>query len=156
MSESVKPEPAELAERLRKLATGTVEWRVQHPVEKCYCISFDRDDSINPERAAREWLADHQRRFPNSDHAKYEVAEVRWFCELERTALEAADQLTAAHAAGVRAGMLRAAQIAESMTARERWISGAINSQPAKPCKIAAAIRSEIGRSAEDARGKQQ
>jgi hypothetical protein len=60
-----------------------------------------------------------------------------------------ADQLTAAHAAGVRAGMLRAAQMVESMTARERWISGAINSQQAKPCKIAAAIRSEAEREGE-------
>jgi hypothetical protein len=49
----------------------------------------------------------------------------------------------------VRAGMLRAAQMVESMTARERWISGAINSQQAKPCKIAAAIRAEAEREGE-------
>jgi hypothetical protein len=63
--------------------------------------------------------------------------------------LYTADQITAAHAAGVRAGMLRAAQMVESMTARERWISGAINSQQAKPCKIAAAIRAEAEREGE-------
>jgi hypothetical protein len=85
-----------LAAELRRLSTGTVEWRVQHPVEKCYCISFDRSDSINPERAAREWLADFQRRWPDHEHAKYEAAEVRWFSELERAALEAADVLDAA------------------------------------------------------------
>lgn len=86
-------DPKTLARELRRIATGTVEWRVQHPVDKCYCISFDRGDTIDPERAAREWLADHQRRFPHHEHAKYEVAEVRRFSELERVALEAADVL---------------------------------------------------------------
>jgi hypothetical protein len=75
---------------LRELATGRVEWRVQDPVEKCYCMYFDRSSSINPERDAREWLADHARRFPDSAHAKYEVAEVRVFTELERAALAVA------------------------------------------------------------------
>jgi hypothetical protein len=75
---------------LRELATGRVEWRVQDPVEKCYCMYFDRKSSIDPERDAREWLADHARRFPDSAHAKYEVAEVRVFTELERAALAVA------------------------------------------------------------------
>jgi hypothetical protein len=85
--------PKELAARLRQLATGRVEWRVQHPVEKCYCISFDRGDTLNPEWSARGWLADFRQRFPNHPHAKYEAAEVRCFTELERAALEAADAL---------------------------------------------------------------
>lgn len=82
-----------IAAKLRELATGTVEWRVQHPVEKSYCISFDSRGSINPEREAREWLADHKARHPGSQFAGYEVAEVRWFSRLERAALEAADVL---------------------------------------------------------------
>lgn len=89
-----------IAATLRELATGTVEWRVQDPIEKCYCISFDRERSINPEREAREWLADHKARFPKSQHAGYEVAEVRWFSRLERAALEAADALDPAGANG--------------------------------------------------------
>jgi hypothetical protein len=83
----------ELASRLRELATGRIEWRVQDPVRKCYCMVFDRYDHINPEYEAREWLAEFQRKFPNHEHAKYEVAEVRSFTEMERTALEAADAL---------------------------------------------------------------
>jgi hypothetical protein len=82
-----------IAAELRRLATGTVEWRVQHPVEKCYCMSFDRRTSINPERDAREWLADHCRRHPGGLHTDYEVAEVRSFTSLERVALQAADAL---------------------------------------------------------------
>jgi hypothetical protein len=51
-----------------------------------------------------------------------------------------ADQLTAAHAAGVRAGMLRAAQIARRYDA---WEYGTVGE------KIAAAIRSEAEREGE-------
>lgn len=82
-----------LAATIRELATGTVEWRVQHPVEKSYCISFDHRTCINPEREAREWLADHKARHPDSQFAGYEVAEVRWFSLLESAALRAADAL---------------------------------------------------------------
>lgn len=89
-------DPKIIAANLRKLATGRVEWRVQDPVSRCYCISFDRSNSINPEREAREWLADHRRRHPGALHTDYEVAEVRSFTELERAALEAADALDSA------------------------------------------------------------
>jgi hypothetical protein len=85
-----------LPELLRKLATGRTEWRVQHPVEKCYCMVFDRSGWIDPERCAREWLDDFKRRHPDHEHAKYEVAEVRYFNELEQAALDAADALDAA------------------------------------------------------------
>lgn len=85
----------ELASRLRSLATGRVEWRVQDPVERCYCMSYDRSDSTNPKGEAECWLIDHQRRFPDSPHAKYEVAEVRVYTELEEVALQAADALDA-------------------------------------------------------------
>lgn len=86
-------DPKTIAASLRTLATGRVEWRVQDPVERCYCISFDPGSSINPEREAREWLADYKRRWPNGIHAHYEVAEVRCFTALEREALAAADAL---------------------------------------------------------------
>lgn len=82
-----------IAAAIREHATGVVEWRVQHPIEKSYCISFNHHDSINPERDAREWLAGHKTRHPGSQFATYEVAEVRWFSQLERAALEAADLL---------------------------------------------------------------
>ena len=42
---SAKPQasPATiLAARLRKLATGQTELRVQHPVKKSFCVRFDR------------------------------------------------------------------------------------------------------------------
>lgn len=86
-------DPKELAARLRQLAAGRTEWRVQDPVERCFCISFDRTTDLVPEQSARMWLADFQRRFPHHPHAKYEVAQVRAFTELERAALEAADEL---------------------------------------------------------------
>jgi hypothetical protein len=54
--------------------------------------------------------------------------------------LYTADQITAAHAAGVRAGMLRAAQIARRYDA---WEYGTVGE------KIAAAIRSEAEREGE-------
>ncbi len=82
-----------IAAAIREYATGTVEWRVQHPVEKSYCISFNHRDSLNPEREAREWLAEHKAQHPGSQFAGYEVAEVRWFSRLESAALEAADLL---------------------------------------------------------------
>jgi len=94
-------DPKDLAARLRHLASGAVEWRVQDPVEKCYCISFNYGDTADPERAAREWLAVHQTRFPNSQHAHYEVAKVRWFSVLEQAALDAADLLDSAGVSGM-------------------------------------------------------
>lgn len=93
----------ELAKELKRLATGRTEWRVQHPVEKCYCMSFGSSDSINPEREAREWLADFQSRYPQHEHAKYEVAEVRCFTDLERAAINAAELLDGAFADRIRA-----------------------------------------------------
>lgn len=91
-----------IAATLRKLATGTVEWRGQNPTDKGYCIAFDHRSSINPERDAREWLADHKAHHPGSQFAGYEVAVVRWFSELEQAALDAAaaldpDGVTASH-----------------------------------------------------------
>ena len=83
----------DLATRLRALAQGSVEWRVQHPVERCYCMTFSRQNSRDPERDARDWLADHKRRFPDSRQAGFEVAEVRVYDELQQVAQEAAEAL---------------------------------------------------------------
>lgn len=68
MSDQAKP----LVQRLRELATGYYEWRVQDPKTRCYCAVFDAFG----ERQAREWLDDHKRRYPSSDFAAYEVARV--------------------------------------------------------------------------------
>jgi hypothetical protein len=82
-----------LAARLRSLVVGRVEWRVQDPATKAYCMAFDRRDCLNPEREARAWLANEKLSRPNGMFAGYEVAEVRWFTELEQVALQAADAL---------------------------------------------------------------
>lgn len=84
-----------LAQKLRELATGRVEWRVQDPVTKAFCMSFSHADSSHPKREAIEWLANFAADFPGHPHAKYEVAEVKVFTELEQTALQAADALAA-------------------------------------------------------------
>ena len=47
-----------LTDRLARAAASTAqEWRVQHPDTGNYCAWFDHGDNIDPERAAREWLA---------------------------------------------------------------------------------------------------
>ena len=79
----------DMVKRLRELVTGRVEWRVQHPVEKSFCVVFTRDDSTNPRMDATEWLADFAAKFPDHPHAKYEVAEVRVYSELEQAVLDA-------------------------------------------------------------------
>lgn len=65
-----------LSERLRERAIGRHEWRVQDPNTGAYCIAYSRNDgySIDPEREARAWLADHQQQFPRSSKAGYVVA----------------------------------------------------------------------------------
>lgn len=83
----------EHAARLEKLATGTTEWRVANPVTGTFCIAFDYSLTVNPQREAHEWLADHRRRFPNSEFAGYEVSEVVRYSELEKAALSACDFL---------------------------------------------------------------
>lgn len=86
-------DPKAIAAKLRQLSQGREEWRVQHPVDKSYCFSANRYESLNPEREVREWLEDHRRRFPDSMHAEYEVAKHFVLTELQRAALEAADLL---------------------------------------------------------------
>lgn len=77
----------ELVARLRRHACGTVEWRVADPATGNYIIGFDSEPK------AREWLADHVKRFPNSMHADKAVTRVLYRTALERAALEAADLL---------------------------------------------------------------
>lgn len=65
-----------LSDQLRAAGRGTEEWRVADPKTGCYCIAFSRNDSINPEREAREWLEDHSKRFPDSEKSAYVVQRV--------------------------------------------------------------------------------
>jgi regulator of replication initiation timing len=84
------PTPEALADELESHVHGCTEWRVQHPVDKSYCITFSRNNSMRPEREAREWLADHIKRHPESQFAGYEVAGVHWFTDFEDAAKQAA------------------------------------------------------------------
>lgn len=93
-----------LPERLRALATGRVEWQVIDPQTRGICMWFDRDNYLNPEREAKEWLDDQNLRFPGGKFTSYEVKKARIFSDLERAALEAADALEAA-AADARAAL---------------------------------------------------
>lgn len=98
------PEPATLADRLRESSTGRDEWRVQDPKDGAYCIAFSRHDgySLNPEREARAWLADHREKFPTSTKAGYVVACVRVQNQAEALMQEAADMIDAMRTVGVR------------------------------------------------------
>jgi hypothetical protein len=87
------PTPEALADELESHVHGRTEWRVQDPASKSYCISFDRDSSLNPEHDAREWLSLHISNHPDSPKAKYEVAEVHWFTDFEDAAKQAAATL---------------------------------------------------------------
>ncbi len=80
----------DLADKLRKLATGRTEWRVQNPVTQSFCMSFSYAECVNPQMEATEWRANFASKFPDHPHATYEVAEVRVFSDLEETALKAA------------------------------------------------------------------
>lgn len=82
--------PLPLSRRLRDAAQGHPEWRVQDPVSRSYCMSVTRDEAPDPERAAREWLEDHKRRFPESKYARYEVARVQVTTQIDELMLEAA------------------------------------------------------------------
>lgn len=83
-----------LAKQLRDHVHGKTEWRVADPASGAYCMSFDHDGEVNPEAAARAWLADHRRNFPEGRFAHYEVCRVVCYSSLERLALQAADRLS--------------------------------------------------------------
>lgn len=63
----------DLVERLNRASVGRVEWRVQDPASKTFCMFYVGHDS---ERAATAWLNEHRARYPNSKFAGYEVARV--------------------------------------------------------------------------------
>ena len=85
MSEALK-----LAEKISEETFGTQEWRVQHPVEKKYCMSMTSRDHINPEREIREWFDDYKTRFPNGNFSGYEVAAVTMYSNAEKLCIDAA------------------------------------------------------------------
>lgn len=60
---------SDIVQRLREASQGREEWRVADPETGAYCMAFSHAGSPNPEREAREWLADHIARFPNSPNA---------------------------------------------------------------------------------------
>lgn len=96
-----------LVEKLRSVASaGYDEWRVQNPDGGSFCIAYSWPDSHYPEREAVAWLADHKRRFPDSQFAGYVVACVRVVPTKDRLLKEAADELEKLHAALASADIL--------------------------------------------------
>lgn len=93
----VEREVMPLATELRAQAHGWVEWRVQDPVSKSYCISFSRygeDRVLDPEREAREWLRKHRAEFgAGGRFSGYEVARVEVATKSDRLMRDAADKL---------------------------------------------------------------
>ena len=83
----------DLIEQLRAAGKGTEEWRVADPADGSYCIAFSWANSINPEREAREWLDDHRKRFPTSQHANFEVRRVMAQNNADLAMCQAADEL---------------------------------------------------------------
>ena len=84
---------SDLIELLRRASRGQEEWRVADPQTGAYCINFTRSDCFNPEQRARDWLEDHQRRFPGSPHAGYEVRCVLVQDDADLLMTEAADEI---------------------------------------------------------------
>ena len=82
----------ELKARLRTINSKS-EWRVASPDDGSYCIAFDYNNSLSPERSAQEWLDDHKSRFPDSQFAGYKVTHVIVKSDLEEAAEEAADAI---------------------------------------------------------------
>lgn len=81
----------DITERLRSGASGTIEWRVQNPETRAYCISFTEWNG--GERSARQWLDEEILARPESIFAKYEVARVVALNHRDRLVLEAADEI---------------------------------------------------------------
>ena len=80
-----------LVQYLRDAACGRTEWRVQDPVTRDYCIAFD--GWHGGERAARQWLADEVRKYPQGQFAGYEVAEVVVFDDRDKLMQQAARRI---------------------------------------------------------------
>ena len=73
---------------------------VADPADGCYCISFSQADTFNPERDAMEWLEDHRKRFPSSQHAHYEVRRVMAQNSADMLMIEAAEEIERLRDAG--------------------------------------------------------
>lgn len=92
----------DLIHRLRSLSQGFEEWRVEHPVEGSYCMSYTRDDYLSPEQEARGWLAEHLLRHPDSQFAGYVVKKHIVKTRKDQALDEAADALESLEAESAR------------------------------------------------------
>lgn len=82
---------------IRDLCVGRVEWHCSTD-DGAYCMSFDRDNSRDPEREAAEWLERHQRDYPHRFMA-YKVRRVVVQSQLQEEALALLSRLSDATAA---------------------------------------------------------
>jgi hypothetical protein len=74
----------------------------------------------------------------------WDQVSARYSQDADVFALYSKDDMLTIRDSGIRYGMERAAVIVEKMTAKRRWAIGAVNSEDAKPCEIAAAIRAAL------------
>jgi hypothetical protein len=91
------PKLPEGLEAIRALCAGRVEWRVARD-DGAYCMSFNRDDSLNPEQEANEWLARHLFDYPER-FLGYKVQRVVVQSQLQEEALALIVRLSDAQAA---------------------------------------------------------
>jgi len=91
------PKLPEGLETIRALCAGRVEWRVARDGGAC-CMSFNRDDSCNPEQEANEWLARHLCDYPER-FMGYKVQRVVVQSQLQEEALALIVRLSDAQAA---------------------------------------------------------
>ena len=87
-------ETAELVEKLRQASRGSDEWRVQDE-KGSYWIAFAHGDgyTLDPEREAREWLADQQKNNPGHAKARGTVACVQVQTQAQELMQEAAAEI---------------------------------------------------------------
>jgi hypothetical protein len=80
---------ADLIARLEAESQGHDEWRVQDPKTGSFCMAFNRGDgfSLDPEREARAWLAEHRAKGYCFSH--YEVKCVRVYSQTDEIMREA-------------------------------------------------------------------
>ncbi len=85
---------AALVEKLRQASRGQDEWRVQDE-NGSYWIAFARGDgyTLDPEREAREWLADQQKHNPGHAKARGTVACVQVQTQAQELMQEAAEAM---------------------------------------------------------------
>ena len=86
---------SDIVQRLREASQGREEWRIADPETGAYCMAFSHAGSPNPEREAREWLADHIARFPNSPNATKVVTHAIAHFLDDQMQIEAADLIEA-------------------------------------------------------------